>query len=269
MSNQNHSNHGKDGHEQHHHHILSTPMALKIFGILLVLTIITVVAAQFDLGILNFAVAIFIASVKASLVCLFFMGLKYDHKENSVIFSTSIIFMFIFMVLTFSDLLTRGNVYVHGSILPESMTANVKSKFKKPWVSTPELLAHGKEQFQVLCVTCHGPTGEGNGPASAGLNPKPRNFTQATGWKNGRKPSVIFGTITKGLNAMPSFSSLPSDDRWSLIAYVHSLGPDGDTDTDADLKKAGIDPNSDDGGGGGAEKVIPIGLAIDEITQGK
>jgi mono/diheme cytochrome c family protein len=32
------------------------------------------------------------------------------------------------------------------------------------------------EIFASRCVACHGPTGEGNGPASSGLNPKPRNF---------------------------------------------------------------------------------------------
>jgi mono/diheme cytochrome c family protein len=36
------------------------------------------------------------------------------------------------------------------------------------------------ELFASRCVACHGPTGEGNGPASGGLSPKPRNFHDAT-----------------------------------------------------------------------------------------
>lgn len=268
MSN-NHNDHPNDDHAHHEHHILSNALAFKVFGFLIALTLITVAVAQIDLGFANFAVAMLVASVKASLVCIFFMGLKWDHKENTVIFCTSFIFLSIFMILTFGDLLTRGDVYVKGSIIPEGAVATVaKSKFEKPWVATPEIIAHGKEQFTNQCVVCHGAEGLGNGPASAGLNPKPRNFTKAENWKNGRKPSQIFGTLTHGLNAMPSFGTLPPDDRWSLAAYVHSLGPNGDTDTSDDLKKVGIDPSKADGGGG-KEKEIPIGLSIDLISQQK
>ena len=270
MSNNNSHDKNHQEHGNHTHHILPDSMAYRIFAILILLTIITVGVAQIDLGALNFAVAMLVASIKASLVCLFFMGLKYDYKENSIIFSTSIIFMTVFMVLTFSDLLTRGNVYVNGPIVPVSESGQVKSKFKKAWVSSPELLAHGKELFQAQCVTCHGAEGQGNGVAAAGLNPKPRNFTAADNWKNGRKPSQIFGTLTKGLNAMPSFGSLPSDDRWSLAHYVRSLGPhENEKDSDADLTKIGIDPNSDDGGGAAGEKSVPIDFAIDQMSEVK
>jgi len=224
-------------------------------------------------GFLNFTVAMLVATVKATIVCMFFMGLKYDHKENTVIFSTSLIFLMIFMILTFGDLLTRGDVYVKdGKIIPDTFMAGapVKSKFDKPWISTPELIAHGKQQFQTQCVTCHGAEGQGNGPAAAGLNPKPRNFTAADGWKKGRKASQIFATLTNptGLNGMPAFGSSPSDDRWGLVHYVRSLGPHaGETDTAADLQKIGIDPNKADGGGS-AEKSIPVDLAIDQVIDG-
>lgn len=253
-------------HDKSHHHILSNAMAWKIWGVLIFLTLVTVGVAQIDLGAANFAVAMLVASIKASLVCMFFMGLKYDHKENTVIFSTSIIFMTIFMILTFGDLLTRGDVYVKfgGPIIPEgSVAAITKSKFDKAWVSSPELIAHGKEQFANQCVACHGAGGAGDGPAAAGLNPKPRNFTKADAWKNGRKPSQIFGTLTKGLNSMPSFGTLPPDDRWALVHYIRSLGPhESEVDSGDDLKKIGIDPTKADGGGGG-EKSIPIDLSIE------
>lgn len=253
----------------HQHHILSNAMAYKIWGILIVLTFITVAVAQVDLGFANFAVAMIVASIKAALVCLFFMGLKYDHKENAVIFSTAFIFMAIFMILTFGDLLTRGDVYVKGPIIPEGAVATVaKSQFKQPWVATPDLIAHGKEQFTAQCVVCHGAEGKGNGIAAAGLNPKPRNFTQNEGWKNGPKPSQIFGTLTHGLNSMPSFGTLPPDDRWALVHYVRTFGPHEDQkDSNEDLKKVGIDPTKEDGGGGGGEKSIPVDLAIELMSS--
>lgn len=246
-------------------------MAWKIFGALISLTIITVAVAQIDLGFLNFAVAMLVASVKASLVCMFFMGLKYDHKENTVIFSTSFIFMAIFMILTFGDLLTRGDVYVKDlkKIIPDGAVAvQTQSKYEKAWIGNAELVAHGKELFAAQCVTCHGAEGAGDGVAAAGLNPKPRNFTAGEGWKNGRKPSQIYTTLTKGLNAMPAFATLPPDDRWSLVHYVRTLGPhEGEKDSEDDLKKAGVGAS-----GAGAvvqEKSIPVDVAIDLISEKK
>ncbi|MBU6154398.1 MAG: c-type cytochrome [Bdellovibrionales bacterium] len=260
-----------DHHSNQQHHILSNSMAAKIFGTLLVLTVVTVWVAQFDLGALNFTVAMLVASVKAALVCLFFMGLKYDHKENTVIFSTSFLFLVIFMILTFSDLLTRGDVYVKDmkKIIPDGAVATQsKSKYESPWVSNAELIAHGKELFAAQCVTCHGAGGGGDGVAAAGLNPKPRNFTVSDGWKNGRKPSAIYVTLTKGLNSMPAFASLPSDDRWALAHYVRTLGPhESEKDSPEDLRKSGIDASG--GGSGGGEKQIPIGVAIDLMSQSR
>lgn len=260
MSDHNHGN--------HQHHILSNKMAYKIWGILIFLTLVTVAVAQIDLGAANFAVAMLVASIKASLVCLFFMGLKYDHKENTVIFSTAFIFTAIFMILTFGDLLTRGDVYVKGNIIPEGAIAqSTKSKYAKAWIATPELVGAGKELYASQCVTCHGAAGAGDGAAAAGLNPKPRNFTQAAGWKNGAKPSEIYGTLTKGLNAMPSFGTLPPDDRWALVHYVRTLGPhEGNKDSPDDLKKVGIDPTKADGGGGG-EQSVPVDFVIEEMAQ--
>ena len=95
------------------HHILSVSMCIKIFVVLLFLTVITVLAAQVDLGAINFTVAMLIASVKAGFVVFFFMGLKYDSNENRTIFFSSFIFVAIFIVLTYSDVLFRKEgVYV-------------------------------------------------------------------------------------------------------------------------------------------------------------
>jgi caa(3)-type oxidase subunit IV len=252
------------------HHILSDKTAFNTWIGLLVLTFITVAVAQIDLGALNFTVAMLVASVKASIVCMFFMGLKYDDKENTVIFSTSLIFLSVFMILTFGDLLTRGDIKVKGSIIPEGAVAQTQSKFQKAWVSSPELIAHGKEQFKLQCATCHGDAGAGNGIAAAGLNPKPRNFTVTDGWKNGRKPSQIFTTLTKGLNTMPVFNSLPAEDRWAIAHYVRTFGAhENEKDSAADLAKVGVDPTKADGGGGSAEKSIPVDVAIDIISNGK
>lgn len=84
--------------DQHHdeHHGLAHTASLKVLlgtgGSLLLLTIITVLATRIDLGTnWNLALAMFIAVVKATLVVLFFMHLKYDKVFHSVIFVGAIL----------------------------------------------------------------------------------------------------------------------------------------------------------------------------------
>lgn len=264
------SHHNDSNDDKHGHHILSNSLGRKIFLSLLVLTIITVGASRINFGPFNFPIAMLIATIKALLVILFFMGLKYDDNENRTIFGSSFVFFAIFVALTACDIFTRGDFRVQGDFF--KATASTAERIKQPWVATPEIQAHGKKLFEANCVICHGASGVGDGAAAAALNPKPRNFTQDTGWKNGRKPSNIFGTLTAGLGSMPSFSTLSTDDRWALSHYVISLGPKGPEDSPEDLRKAGFDPAKGDFGVDGvdakAKKTIPIEFAIDRYVEG-
>lgn len=69
---------GSGGHSELGH-IVPLKVYRTVLGILLVLTIITVAIAQFDFGNMNLVVAMVVASVKAALVALFFMHLKYEN----------------------------------------------------------------------------------------------------------------------------------------------------------------------------------------------
>jgi caa(3)-type oxidase subunit IV len=264
MAHNDHSNHS-GGHQegQPHHHIVPVPTYLAVGVALMVLTLLTVWVAHIDLGEMNFVIAFAIATLKAVLVALIFMGLKYDAKENGLIFACSFIFLAIFIVLTSTDLFFRGDVYVKGPLIAQPKGV---SKFKKPWVSTPELIAHGKELFAVQCVACHGPLGHGDGPAASALVPHPRNFTSDQGWSHGRKPSQVFNTISNGSpgTGMAGFGTLPADDRWSLAQFVLSLGPTAPTDTDADLAKIGVNPAAE-GAVAEVQKTIPIEVAMARI----
>lgn len=263
----------KNGHGKHEHYIIPDSMVLKVGVTLFCLTILTVAVAHVDLGELNLIVAVLVATVKALLVALFFMGLYYDKKENSVIFGTSFIFLAIFFSLTATDIFFRKDKYTNKATASEAMafpgvSMGGGSQLKKPWVSTPELVAKGKTLFAAQCVACHGASGQGDGPAAAGLNPKPRNFTQKSGWLNGRKVTGVFRTLKEGVGGMPSFGSLPMDDRWALVQYVLSLGGAPEADTAADYARIGVDPSKDTmGGGAGGEKpTLPIDFAIDRVA---
>lgn len=94
----------------HKPHILPLRTYFLVWIGLLVLTFITVRVSYFDFGTWNLIVAMAVATVKASLVALFFMHLKYDEKFNGVIFLGSLAFLGIFFVLTLADTLHRGKV---------------------------------------------------------------------------------------------------------------------------------------------------------------
>ena len=248
--------------EEPGHHILTVKTIVVVGICLFFFTWVTVHVAEYDFGIMNFPVAMLIASIKASLVALFFMALKYDAVENKVIFLTSLVFGAIFLLLTSVDIFFRADdVYVKGPIFKEAKAA---SKFKQPWVKSAELLAHGEKVYAGQCVACHGPQGAGDGPAAGSLNPKPRNFTTAANWIKKRQPSLVFETLTDGVGKMPAFGNLPLDDRWALTHYILTFGPGALKDSASDLKKVGIDTSKPDGGIGSAGPTeLPIDFAIE------
>lgn len=108
------SPHDPADHGHHGHHILSAGLLLKVFGALVLLTIITVAlgiletSGAIHLGALSVPVALGIAGVKATLVAMFFMALKYDNKINALAFSLSIVFLAVFFIFTFLDTGFRG-----------------------------------------------------------------------------------------------------------------------------------------------------------------
>ena len=89
-------------------HISPKPMYYAIFGSLMVLTALTVAIAFVDLGVLNFPVALSIAILKATLVILFFMHVKYSSSLTKLICGGAFFFLFILFSLTMTDYLSRG-----------------------------------------------------------------------------------------------------------------------------------------------------------------
>lgn len=89
------------------HHIIPASILGKTAGALLVLTVLTVAAARVHLGIFAAPVAFLIAGVKAFLVMSFFMGLKYEVKENKIVFSLGFVFLGILFFFCALDIWTR------------------------------------------------------------------------------------------------------------------------------------------------------------------
>ncbi len=79
-----------------------------IWILLLIFTATTVITGRMDLGDYNIILALAIASIKASLVVLFFMHMTEAAGTNRLIFIVSIIFTVVMMTGVFGDILTRN-----------------------------------------------------------------------------------------------------------------------------------------------------------------
>jgi cytochrome c oxidase subunit 4 len=79
-------------------------MLFGVFAALLALTGLTVYQASFDLGNIEIWLSLVIATVKASLVILFFMHLLWDKPLNAIIILGSLIFVALFLGFTLMDL---------------------------------------------------------------------------------------------------------------------------------------------------------------------
>ncbi len=100
---------------QHGHHVTPKKTLFIVFGSLVILTILTGLTAQIDLGSMNVPLAILIASSKATLVVLFFMALKYDNRVNSLVFALGVVFAVVFLTFTLFDTAFRGDLGNVGS----------------------------------------------------------------------------------------------------------------------------------------------------------
>ncbi len=98
----NHSEHDYVG------HIIPAKFYVLIWAILMVLTGTTVYAATVELGVFNIVVALLIATIKGTLVVLFFMHLRYSTKLTMVTLVASLFWLFILFSLTMTDYISRA-----------------------------------------------------------------------------------------------------------------------------------------------------------------
>ncbi|MBC8370794.1 MAG: cytochrome C oxidase subunit IV family protein [Planctomycetes bacterium] len=96
------SDHSHDS-EGHIGHVLPLSLLLKVFGALVALTILTVITGKADFHGADLAIAMVIATCKASLVCFFFMHLKYDRPFHGLIFLFSVMFVGLFLAFVTLD----------------------------------------------------------------------------------------------------------------------------------------------------------------------
>jgi cytochrome c oxidase subunit 4 len=105
MSNETTAAHAAhDDHDDHGlGHIVSYGTLFGIGFALLLMTIITVAVRYVDAGELNMPIALGIAGVKATLVALYFMHLRWDRPFNALVLVSSIAFVVLLMIFVLMD----------------------------------------------------------------------------------------------------------------------------------------------------------------------
>jgi mono/diheme cytochrome c family protein len=87
-------------------------------------------------------------------------------------------------------------------------------------------VAKGQTLFRSYgCAVCHGKEGHGDGLVARTLNPKPRNFHDASAYKLGGSVPQIANTIKNGVpgSQMAAYPQIPVQEREQIAAYLVSL----------------------------------------------
>ena len=109
------AHHASSGDGMVHHHILPYSTYFIVFGVLLFLTVITVLVSYAGFPQpWAIIIAMIVAMVKAALVAAIFMHLKWDNPYNRLIFVGSLLFLSLFFYFTFADLTWRGKIVEEG-----------------------------------------------------------------------------------------------------------------------------------------------------------
>jgi len=97
---------------------------------------------------------------------------------------------------------------------------------KNPVKVTKEGLAAAAKLFRMDCMTCHGETGAGDGPAAESLIRRPADFTDEK-MMSEATDGELFWKMTKGRTPMPSWEDqLSETERWELVNYLRKLTED-------------------------------------------
>jgi mono/diheme cytochrome c family protein len=91
-----------------------------------------------------------------------------------------------------------------------------------PMAVTPQVMARGRERFNVFCSPCHGGLGAGDGMIVE------RGFRKPPSYHEDRLRNApvgyFFDVMTHGFGAMQDYSAqLPVADRWAIAAYIRAL----------------------------------------------
>jgi hypothetical protein len=91
-----------------------------------------------------------------------------------------------------------------------------------PFPVTPDVMARGRERYDIFCSPCHDRTGRGNGMVVK------RGYRQPPSYHIDRLRQApvghFFDVMTNGFGAMSDYrAQIPARDRWAIVAYIRAL----------------------------------------------
>lgn len=99
-----------DGFVENHEHVSPVSSYVAVLVGLFVLTALTYGVSYADLGAASLPVAIIVAVIKATLVCMYFMHLRYDDPYHVFVFLSTLLFVGIFFAFTLFDVAARTRI---------------------------------------------------------------------------------------------------------------------------------------------------------------
>lgn len=126
------------------------------------------------------------------------------------------------------DELQIDDHYYRGIVITDGAEAWA-TEFPEQVTVNERLVRRGRERYDIFCATCHGLSGNGNGPvnvrateieAPAWIPPTDLHSQQVLD----RPVGHLYNTIKNGIRSMPPYASqIPVQDRWAIVAYVRAL----------------------------------------------
>jgi len=87
---------------------------------------------------------------------------------------------------------------------------------------TPQLLLRGRQRYDIYCLPCHSPVGDGDGRVARRGFPAPPSYHQAR--LRETPDRHIYDVISRGFGAMHGYAErIEPTDRWAIVAFVRAL----------------------------------------------
>ena len=201
------------------------PNYVKIWGILVVLLVISVAGPFLEIQVVTLITAFGIAIVKAYMVARNFMHVNIEPRFVAYVLLTMLVCILLFFAGTAPDVMNHTGQH-WTNVAAQAAVARAQGG-----AEVPEGPFVASDKFGQVCAVCHGATGHGDGTAAAGLDPTPANFSDPAFWETRDLDHVIQvidqGGAAVGRSAlMPAFGSQFSEEQVRELAeFVVSLGP--------------------------------------------
>ena len=224
------------GHDDGHH-----VNYFKIYVILVVLFLISVAGPEVGeftgLRWITLITAFGIAVWKANLVIQNFMHLRWEKRLMKWMLATSLILMFLMVAGISPDVLNHEGRNWENLAAQAAVERGVEGEYAEEEGEGEEVVVadpgvfSAEASFGIVCSTCHGAGGAGDGPAGVALDPPPASFTDASFWAERDRDRIITvirdGAAAVGGSAlMAPWGALYDEEQLGQMAdYVMSFAP--------------------------------------------